>query len=590
MKSDLFKKLNLRQQEAVGYVRKPSIILAGAGSGKTKVLVCKVLHLVKSCNVLPQSVVMITFTNKAASEMRQRLETILSQKKLGFIGTFHSFCVRILRVESEAARIPKDFIIYDEADQISLVKSITDTKKHSASYFLDRISHAKNELISPQNYLRVFHDHLAKEVFAVYKNYQKELKENSALDFDDLIIKTIELFIENPVILEKYQGRYKFFLVDEFQDTNLAQYTLTLLLSQKYKNITVVGDFSQSIYSWRGADIRNLEKFQKDFPNAKIFYLETNYRSSQNILDFAHKVIQKNTGHPILHLKTDSGEGEEVTLFEAGDEQEEALFVTQEYLRLNEDFTNTSSAVLYRTNAQSRVLEEALLHFGVPYVLIGGTRFYERKEIKDILSYLRLLINKNNKIAQERIGKLGKSRWKNFNELLNASERLIMFPTENIIEEIFKTTKYLDFYNRNDAEDFARLENIKELKSVAISFPNIHEFLEQVALVESEYFESEKRNKNLDGIRLMTLHQAKGLEFDSVFIVGVEEGILPHSRSMDDFFQLEEERRLFYVGITRARKKLYITSARKRFIFGRRNYAIKSRFLLEEEAQSWYNM
>lgn len=583
-----FNELNKQQQEAVSHVRGPSIILAGAGSGKTRVLVHKVLSLIQNHSVNPRSIVMITFTNKAAAEMKERIAKELSGEKqnLGFIGTFHSFCTRILRIEGQAIDISNDFAIYDESDQLSLIKSILKekgTQKFTPSYFLNRISSAKNALISSANYQKIFTDSQSQDVSMVFKNYQKGLKENKALDFDDLLLKTIELFTTAPEILEKYQNKYPYLLVDEFQDTNLPQYLLTRFLGQSHENVTIVGDFAQAIYSWRGADIKNLEKFEKDFPKANIFHLEKNYRSSQNILDFAFKIISKNNTHPILKLTTDNTGGEEIIFFEADNEQTEAFFVIEEIEKQKEQYDYDSIAILYRTNAQSRIIEEALLHYSIPYVLIGGTRFYARREVKDVLSYLRLLVNYKDSVAQSRIRKLGKKRWSNFEGFVKKENKSLKEKTtEELIDKVFQFTHYLELYNPDNPEDYARLENIRELKSVAIKFPDLTEFLEQVALVESEYFENEKKTRNKQGVKLMTLHQAKGLEFDCVFIVGVEEGILPHSRSQEEYHQLEEERRLFYVGITRARKHLYITHARKRFLFGRRNYAMKSRFLTDD--------
>ncbi|MBI3366650.1 UvrD-helicase domain-containing protein, partial [Candidatus Roizmanbacteria bacterium] len=380
----------------------------------------------------------------------------------------------------------------------------------------------------------------------------------------------------------QYQKKYTNILVDEFQDTNYAQYTLTRLLSEKSKNITVVGDFSQSIYSWRGADIKNLEKFQEDFSDVKVFNLEENYRSSQKILDFAYEVISKNQTHPILHLFTDNKEGEEVEFFEAENEEYEALHIADTIKELSRHDAYSSLAVLYRTNAQSRIIEEAFLHYGIPYVLVGGTRFYERKEIKDVLSYLRLLIHPEDEIAKDRVVKIGKKKWELFKTFYESVKDLIdQKTTDEFMEEIFRATGYLQLYNPDDEEDYTRLENIKELKSVAVTYPKLVEFLEQVALVESEYFEGEKKDGMNDGVRLMTLHQAKGLEFSHVFIIGLEEGLLPHSRSIDNIYELEEERRLFYVGITRAKSRLYITYTRRRFIFGRRGDTVKSRFIDE---------
>jgi len=581
MLNKILNQLNEQQKEAVLYHQGSSIILAGAGSGKTRVLISKVFNLILNHNINPKSILMITFTNKAALEMKKRIGLNYS---LGYVGTFHSFCAKILRVDGQFVNLKKNFVIYDEDDQLRLVKSVLKNinlnKKYTPSYFLNRISSAKNQFISPQNYLEIFSDYAASDTNIVYQNYQKELKENNALDFDDLINKTIELFEKNPQILEKYQEKYKYILIDEFQDTNYVQYLLTRLLGKKYKNVTVVGDFSQSIYSWRGAEITNLEKFQKDFPGTKVFHLEKNYRSTQPILDFAYQVISKNQTHPILHLSTDKKTGEEIVFYETENEEAEAKYIADMVNLLKSVYPLEEIAVLYRTNAQSRSIEEVFLHYGIPYILIGGTRFYERKEIKDVLSYLRLLINPNDKIAKERIIKLGKNRWEKFKQYYQENQEVFFKKTtEKLIEEIFQATDYLKLYDSQDEEDYSRLENIKELKSVATVFPSVDQFLEQVSLVESEYFEGEKKNVGNNRVRLMTLHQAKGLEFSVVFIAGVEEGILPHSRSLDNIYSLEEERRLFYVGITRAKERLYITYTRSRTIFGNRGYSLKSRFL-----------
>ncbi|MFH1827436.1 MAG: UvrD-helicase domain-containing protein [bacterium] len=580
--------LNAQQQEAVKKTKGTSIILAGAGSGKTRVLISKVVTLIKTDLVKPSSIIMITFTNKTAKEMQSRITKILGKEtKLGFVGTFHSLCARILRINGKVLGIGNKYLIYDESDQLKLIKKIMKNKninEFKATYALNRISAAKNELIYPKDFLSYFNDYRAKTLSIIYGTYQKDLTRNSALDFDDLLIKTIELFQKSKTILNKYQELYKFILVDEFQDTNLVQYILTKLLALKYKNITVVGDFSQSIYSWRGADIKNLERFKEDFPKSIVFKLEKNYRSTQTILDFAHKIILKNKTHPILQLTSENLRGENIYFYEAENEQEEGIFVLNEISSLKSANKADSIAVLYRTNAQSRVLEEVFLHYKMPYTLIGGVRFYERKEIKDVLSYIRLFNNPIDELATDRIKKLGKKRWERFKALYKEiSDNVEKIPTETLINKIFKGTGYLEFYDENDVEDFSRLENIKELKSVAISFPNIVDFMEQVALVESEYFENEKRTNIDRGIKLMTLHQSKGLEFDCVFITGVDDGLLPHSRSIEDYFQLEEERRLFYVGITRARHRLYIINAKKRFIFGKANYSVKSRFLMEDD-------
>ncbi len=600
---DVFKNLNEKQKEAVECLDGPSIVLAGAGSGKTRVLIHKVLNLIHSRRAHPSQIVMITFTNKAAREMKERILHATSEEiVLGYVGTFHSFSAMLLRRDGEHIGIPRTYTIYDDNDSQQLFKDIIkkrDEGKYSASYFSNRISDAKNQLITPERYLELFSFYKAAAVAEVYYEYQKQLKKNNALDFDDLIMKVVELFTKVPEILDKYQNRYQYLLVDEFQDTNYAQYALTRKLSHKNKNITVVGDFSQSIYSWRGADIRNLEKFSQDFQNTKVIELEQNYRSTQKILDFAYQVISENQSHPILQLFTKNTGGDEIIYYKASNEEEEAVYVANSIQNLAHESHYDEVAVLYRTNAQSRAIEEVFLHYGIPYTLIGGTRFYERKEIKDILSYLRLFLHPEDTVATDRIKKLGKRRWEKFKELYQEMRGIVEeTPTVEIMEKIFDKVGYLELYDPEVPEDYSRLENIKELKSVAVTFPNIIEFLEQVALVESEYFESEKKGRDREGVRLMTLHQAKGLEFDYVFIVGLEEGILPHSRSLDDLNQLEEERRLFYVGITRARKKLHITHARSRFIFGRKNIAMKSRFLhddsddeievIEEDATDWW--
>jgi len=587
MELDILKHLNKKQKESVINFEGPTVILAGAGSGKTRVLVTKVIYLIKEKKILPSSIIMLTFTNKAAAEMKERIAKQLGGKgNLGFVGTYHSFCVRILRQFWEPAELDKNFIIYDDGDQKTLLKQIiTDRKlgKKTPGYFSYYISLAKNQMITPEAFLENFKFHQAALVADVYFHYQKKMTANRGVDFDDLLIKTVQLFQKHKQVISYLQNKFHYFLVDEFQDTNFVQYLLTKLLAERSKNVTVVGDFSQSIYSWRGADITNLKKFEKDFPGAKTFYLEENYRSTQKILDFAFNIISKNSTHPILHLFTGNKPGEDIAFYQAGNEQEEAIYVAEEITRLisvNQEIEPPNFAILYRTNAQSRVLEEVLLRYGMPYILVGGTRFYERKEIKDILAYLKLLINPNESVSLERIKKLGKTRFTKFKTLYDKiKDKVETITTEELMEKVFESVGYLKMFDSEDEEDFSRLENIKELKSVAVSFPKLMDFLEQVALVESEYSQHEKETKDNRRLVLMTLHQAKGLEFDHVFIVGVEEGLLPHSRSIDDQFQLEEERRLFYVGITRAKKALYITNTRKRFIFGSQGYSVPSRFI-----------
>jgi len=591
---DIFKGLNPQQKRAIEYVDGPSIVLAGAGSGKTRVLVHKVLNLIENHHVDPRTIVMITFTNKAAREMKDRIAAITENKTtLGYIGTFHSFCAMILRRDGEYIGIPHSYTIYDDGDQQQLLKQILKKKqsKFSPRFFSAKISDAKNQLVSPERFIEIFSFYRSAQVAEVYHQYQKELQKNDALDFDDLLMKVVDLFRMHKPILDKYQNRYQHLLVDEFQDTNVAQYLIAKKLSQIHQNITVVGDFSQSIYSWRGADIANLEKFSEDFEKTQTINLEQNYRSTQKILDFAYEIISENQTHPILHLHTKAEPGDDVEIVEVENEEEEATYIAERIQDAANEIDYSEIAVLYRTNAQSRSIEELFLHFGIPYTLIGGTRFYDRKEVKDILCYLRLLVHPDDTVALERIVKLGKRRFQKYKELfLQIKDSVMEVPTAELMEMIFEKTEYLGLYDPDVSEDYARLENIKELKSVALTFPNLVDFLEQVALVESEYFEGEKLGKSKDGVRLMTLHQAKGLEFTHVFISGLEEGLLPHARSIDDIHQLEEERRLFYVGVTRAKKNLVITHAKRRFIFGRRNAAMKSRFIRsgEEDEIEWW--
>lgn len=406
------------------------------------------------------------------------------------------------------------------------------------------------------------------------------------MDFDDLILKTVSIFKTNPQILEKYQNKFKYILIDEYQDTNHAQYSLTKLLSEKWKNVCVVGDFSQSIYSFRGADFQNLSKFKEDFANTKTFALSQNYRSTQKILDAASSVISKNNTHPVLKLWTKNQTGEDITIYESLNEEREGEFITLQIQNIkyqNPTLKYSDFAVLYRTNAQSRSIEEIFLHNSIPYVLIGGTRFYERKEIKDILAFLKVLDNPKDKTSLKRIEKIGKTRLKKFLDFQGESvDKIKDFKTIEIMDSVVKATDYLSMYDEKDEEDRSRLENIKELRSVAIEFPSLELFLENVALVEQEYLPDHvgiKESKNT--VNLMTLHAAKGLEFPVVFMIGMEEGLFPHSRSMMDKNEIEEERRLCYVGMTRAKQKLFLTYTRKRLYFGQRTSNIVSRFIME---------
>lgn len=587
MEIDFLKALNPNQLKVVQEADGPMIVLAGAGSGKTRVLTYKVLYLIQKKHISPDDILMLTFTNKAANEMKERINNFLPQGVKPFVTTFHALCAKLLRIDGLHIGLSASFAIYDTQDQLDAVRqAMTEgsisPKEYKPHGILNAISGAKNELLTPSEYLSMARGQFQQTVAKVYKLYQNILTENSAIDFDDLLLKTVELFEKNPAVLAKYQDRFRYILIDEYQDTNRAQYALTKLLAKKYQNICVVGDFAQSIYSWRGADYQNLMRFKEDFRNTKTFSLSQNYRSTQKILDAATAVIAKNTLHPVLTLWTENPHGENIEMYEARNEQDEAVFITN---HLSENELH-KTAILYRTNAQSRVLEEVLLHQGIPYTLVGGTRFYERREIKDVLSYLRLIINPKDSVALKRIEKLGKGRMQKMLGYQNNLQDIENIDTIDLLDSILRATAYLELYDEREEEDRQRLENIKELRSVAIEFPNITNFLENVALVESEYMPEGKLKtgrlmNTKNAVTLMTLHAAKGLEFPIVFMVGMEEGLFPHGRAMMDKHELEEERRLCYVGMTRAKEKLYLTYARKRLFFGQRTTNMPSRFLME---------
>ncbi len=643
MDQNILKDLNSEQQQALLATEGVSIILAGAGSGKTRVLTYKVLYLMIKENVAPEHILMITFTNKASNEMKERVHKYLVQNNLPLthqptIATFHSLCAKILRIEGRLIGLSNSFLIYDAQDQLELIKETMklmniSVKDYKPNAVLATISQAKNELLTPPEYSSSARGNFFQVVALIYSAYQKLLKENNAVDFDDLLLETVFLFDKYPEILEKYQDKFQYILVDEYQDTNKAQYKLTKMLARKYGNLCVVGDFSQSIYSWRGADFQNLSKLHIDFPNVKTFKLSQNYRSTQKILDAASQVIKQNTTHPVLMLWTDNPDGEDIVLYEARNEEEEATYISQ-FIQQYGMSKLDDIAILYRTNAQSRVIEEVLLHQGIPYVLVGGTRFYDRKEIKDVLSYLRVISNPKDTVSYKRIEKLGKGRLQKFlefqeilsnksvisrNDMTKQSKKdkiatlakgetrndnifdsgvVAATPPQNdiqstldLLDQILQKTDYLSLYDEKDEEDRQRLENIKELRSVAIAFPELSQFLENVSLVEQESIpdhpagrqaESGKENAEIrNAVTLMTLHAAKGLEFPVVFMIGMEEGLFPHSRSLMDRNELEEERRLCYVGMTRAKEKLFLTYARRRLFFGQRSSNTVSRFILE---------
>ncbi|MEK7616614.1 MAG: UvrD-helicase domain-containing protein [Patescibacteria group bacterium] len=605
--TDLLSDLNIQQQEAVKATEGPVLILAGAGSGKTRALTYRVAYLISEKKVPPENILVLTFTNRAAGEMMERIRKLINQPNSHsssgnvvqpIMGTFHSFCARLLRKEGKVLGLPPGFAIYDESDALDAIKEAMGNlnipiQKTSPHGVRTTISSAKNELLSSLEYPRYARGFFQETVAKIYLEYQKILEKNHALDFDDLLLYVIKLFQSEPTILTRYQIQFRYILIDEYQDTNPAQYLISKYLANRHKNICVVGDASQSIYSFRGADFRNIINFEKDYPQAKIFNLEQNYRSTQTILDAAHSIISKNKSHPILKLWTQQTGGEKVEIVEARNEVEEALFIIAiiNHLRGEKMRLHLGGvAVLYRTNAQSRSLEEQFLKAGVPYKLVGGVSFYQRKEIKDVLSYLRLLQNPNDSVSLKRAGKIGKGRLAKVLELENVIKEIatsasgrtrndkIGYTTLELLDKVLQITGYLAYLDDGTEEGKGRVENVKELRSVAEEFPNLLDFLENVALVEAG---DKPKNEPADAVTLMTLHNAKGLEFPVVFMIGMEEGLFPHSRAMLDPNELEEERRLCYVGITRAKEKLYLTYTRQRLYFGTRSNNMVSRFLAD---------
>lgn len=588
----LLDNLNPIQKKAVQAAEGPILILAGAGSGKTRVLTYKVAFLIAEKKIPPENLLCLTFTNKAAGEMMERIIKLIgSTDSKPIMGTFHSFCARILRKEGKVLGLPPGFAIYDEGDALDAIKEAMGIlnipiQKTSPAAVRNTISGAKNELISSLEYPQYARGYFQETVAKIYLEYQKILERNHALDFDDLLLFVIKLFQTDPSILVRYQIQFRYILIDEYQDTNPAQYLISKYLSNRHKNICVVGDASQSIYSFRGADFRNIVNFQKDYPGVKVFNLEQNYRSTQNILDAAFAVISKNRSHPILKLWTNKNGGEKIEVVEVRNEVEEANFVIDKIVSSSTNSelrTLNSFAILYRTNAQSRSLEEQFLKVGIPYQLVGGVSFYARKEIKDVLAYLRLLQNPKDSVSLKRAEKIGKGRLSKVIELFTeVRSKLDQYVTLDLLDLILNRTGYLLYLDDSTEEGKMRVENVKELRSVAEEFPNLTDFLENVALVENGNLPNRKRqtiHDKQDAVTLMTLHSAKGLEFPVVFIVGMEEGLFPHSRSMLDVRELEEERRLCYVGITRAKEKLYLTYTRQRLYFGQRSNNLVSRFL-----------
>ena len=626
----IFEGLNAAQKEAVETLDGPLLILAGAGSGKTKTLTHRIANLIAH-GVKPSNILAVTFTNKAAKEMRDRLFRILTpgvekdaeapRSFMPYMGTFHGICVKILRQEADAAGLDKNFVIYDMDDQISLIRrvmknlNLNDNKALKPKSIQGIISTEKNMGNDPSDYEAKALYPNQRDIAKVFKKYEEEKNKAEALDFDDLLIKTLELFSKHPEVRKKWQDKFKYILIDEYQDTNMVQYHLVKLLVNEKNNIAVVGDDWQSIYSWRGADFTNILHFERDFPGAKVIKLEQNYRSTGNILTASQKVINKNKTRTEKTLFTEAGNGEPVDIESLRDEESEASFVAMSILRLQKDFPDFSSfAVLYRTNAQSYTFEKAFMNLHIPYKIVGGVRFYDRKEVKDVLAILRLIVNGRDKVSLERVVEnvlsgIGEAslakilvamdsmpesvdpmRSLDLPEVLttakakNALTRLVRFVRETAVgtnpsEIIKKVVDYFDFQKLTDdgtPSSDERMKNLEVLSGNAESFENLEDFLAEASLMSSA---DESAGKN--SVTLMTLHAAKGLEFPVVFIVGMEEGLFPSARCMDDEAGLEEERRLAYVGMTRAMKRLFLTYALSRYSFGSRNYNMPSRFLTE---------
>ncbi|WP_226086430.1 DNA helicase PcrA [Mesobacillus sp. S13] len=627
--------LNPEQQKAVKTVDGPLLLMAGAGSGKTRVLTHRIAYLMVEKGVNPYNILAITFTNKAAREMRERI-----QKMMGgaaddiWISTFHSMCVRILRRDIDRLGYNRNFTILDSTDQQSVIKSILkdknmDPKKYDPRAILGTMSSAKNELITPEEYAKTAGDYFSQKVSDVYTEYQRRLRKNNALDFDDLIMTTITLFIRVPEVLEYYQRKFQYIHVDEYQDTNRAQYMLVKLLAQRFQNLCVVGDSDQSIYRWRGADITNILSFEKDYPRASVILLEQNYRSTKKILLAANMVIQNNMNRKPKNLWTENAEGNKIMYYRADSEQGEAQFVIgkiQEQLRNGRKLSDI--AILYRTNAQSRVIEESFLKSNIDYSIVGGIKFYDRKEIKDILAYLRLISNPDDDISLQRIinvpkraiGSTSIDKIANFatmhdlsmfqaletiemiglspkaekaaaefrNLVSNYTHQQEYLSVTELVEEVLEKTGYRDMLKAEKSlESQSRLENIDEFLTVTKSFEESSEdkslvaFLTDLALVADIDRLDDDGQQKTDFVTLMTLHSAKGLEFPVVFLIGMEEGVFPHSRSLMEEDEMEEERRLAYVGITRAEEELFITNAQMRTLFGRTNMNPESRFIKE---------
>ncbi|WP_165981070.1 DNA helicase PcrA [Macrococcus lamae] len=630
--NELLNRMNDEQRAAVQATEGPLLIMAGAGSGKTRVLTHRIAYLIREKSVNPYNILAITFTNKAAKEMKERVEQLIgAEAEAVWISTFHSMCVRILRRDIDRIGIERNFTILDPTDQRSVMKEVLkqenlDPKKYEPRSILAQISNLKNELKSADDADREANDFMSLTVAKAYKRYQNILLKNHALDFDDLIMTTIQLFERVPEALEYYQNKFQYIHVDEYQDTNRAQYLLVKMLAEKFENLCVVGDSDQSIYGWRGADIYNILSFEEDYKNARTIFLERNYRSTKNILHAANEVIRNNTERKPKALWTDNDDGSKIQYFKAQSERHEAEYIVSEIQKKQrDDYKLSDMAILYRTNAQSRVLEETLLKSNINYTMVGGTKFYDRKEIKDILSYLRLVANSNEDISFTRVintpkrgvgpGALDKiAAYATANELSyfdalaevdfiglprKTTETLVQFydmmdgfmkqqeflSITELVEQIMEKTGYTDMLKADRSlEAQSRLENLEEFLSVPTDYEKMTPIEEQslVNFLTDLSLVSDVDKADLGtGITLMTMHSAKGLEFKVVFIAGLEETIFPHSRSLADESEMEEERRLMYVAITRAEEHLHMTHADSRTLFGRSQANRKSRFLDE---------
>jgi len=581
---NLKNELNKEQYAAVTHLGSPLLVLAGAGSGKTRVLTYRTYWLIKEQAVSGKKIILLTFTNKAAEEMSRRVNHLLGETSdIGYAGTFHTFCAKILRRYGREIGISPGYVIYDSKDQESEIKTAIenlnlDPKKIKPRGILSVISRLKNDLIDPKE-ITMTNNLFNKQVVDIWREYQRLLAKHQALDFDDLLTSSVKI-LNIKSVRSSLGKEYDWILVDEYQDTNKAQFELTKLLTKDPNKFTAVGDASQAIYSFRGADYRNLNLLEKDFLNLEIIKLEKNYRSTQIILDAAFSIINNNNSHPILKLTSGEKRGEEVNYFEAGDEKDEANYVIS--CCCEEIKQGREVAILYRTNAQSRTFEENLIKRGVVYKLVGGMRFYDRAEIKDLTALLRVVVNPLDEISWKRIDKKGKRKKEKYKNWLDQErDELTKVGALESLDKIIEETEYLSRFDPKDKNDLARIENIKEFLAVASEEEDLLSLLQKIALVQADESVENKNSQGKPKITLMTIHSAKGLEFDSVFVVGLEEGLFPHSRSLLEKDDLEEERRLMYVAITRARSKLFLSLARNRLMFGGRQKNMPSRFLAE---------